>query len=90
MIAIATMKGGPLAPQIGGTVIFRDVPEGVEVCANISGLPPYQLAQGDKPQIGPHGFHIHQKGNCEVGDTANPFAATGEHWNPTNQPHGRL
>ena len=88
MIAIANMRGGPLAPQISGTVIFRDVPGGVEVCTNISGLPLYQPAQDEKPQIGPHGFHIHQFGNCEVGNTEDPFKAAGEHWNPTNQPHG--
>jgi Cu-Zn family superoxide dismutase len=88
MIAIVNMRGGPLAPQISGTVIFRDVLGGVEVCANISGLPPYQPAQGEKPQIGPHGFHIHQIGNCEVGKPEDPFKAAGEHWNPTNQPHG--
>ena len=88
MIAIANMRGGPLAPQISGTVIFRDVPGGVEVCTNISGLPPYQPAHGDKPQIGPHGFHIHMVGNCESGTADNPFPSTGEHWNPTHQPHG--
>lgn len=88
MIAIANMQGGPLAPNIRGTVIFRDITGGVEVCANIAGLPPYQPAHDNKAPIGPHGFHIHEFGNCEVGNPEDPFMASGGHWNPTNQPHG--
>jgi len=38
--------------------------------------------------IGPHGFHIHEFGDCQIGDPADPFQAVGGHWNPTNQPHG--
>jgi Cu-Zn family superoxide dismutase len=86
--AAAVIKGGPLAPQITGVVTFKEVPGGVEVCADIFGLPPYQPAQGDKPPIGPHGFHIHANGNCPTGDPNEPFKGAGEHWNPTNQPHG--
>ncbi|MCX7709074.1 MAG: superoxide dismutase family protein [Clostridia bacterium] len=86
--AAAIVKGGPLAPQIEGVVTFKEVPGGVEVCADISGLPPYKPAQGDKPPVGPHGFHIHEKGNCSIGDPKDPFKAAGEHWNPTKQPHG--
>jgi superoxide dismutase, Cu-Zn family len=86
--AYARVTGGPLAPSISGIVTFRDVQGGVIVCAQISGLPQYQPAQGDRDPIGPHGFHIHQNGNCTVGDPADPFKAAGEHWNPTNQPHG--
>ncbi|HOJ08962.1 MAG TPA: superoxide dismutase family protein, partial [Clostridiales bacterium] len=33
-------------------------------------------------------FHIHQFGDCQVGNPSEPFKASGEHWNPTNQPHG--
>lgn len=88
LIAVAVMKGGPLAPEIYGTVWFSDKMGGTEVCVNIIGLPPYQSATGEQPPIGPHGFHIHQNGNCTVGDPTNPFIAAGEHWNPANQPHG--
>ena len=88
MTALAQVQGGPLAPQLSGTVWFKDVPDGTEVYAVITGLPPYRPAVGNEPPIGPHGFHIHQLGNCEVGDPDNPFAATGGHYNPTNQPHG--
>lgn len=85
---VAEIKGGPLAPSIKGFVYFIDVPGGTEVCAYIDGLPPYQPAIGDEGPIGPHGFHLHERGTCEVGDPADPFQAAGHHWNPDNQPHG--
>jgi Cu-Zn family superoxide dismutase len=85
---IARVKGGPLAPEILGIVLFRDVPGGTEVCADITGLPPYKPAKGSQAPIGPHGFHIHEVGNCEIGEPQDPFKAAGEHWNPVNQPHG--
>ncbi|BBB92126.1 MAG TPA: superoxide dismutase family protein [Methylomusa anaerophila] len=87
-VAIARVKGGPLAPDINGTVIFTSIAGGTEVFVKVNGLPPFEPAQCNQPQIGPHGFHIHQKGCCQVGDPANPFLAAGEHWNPTKQPHG--
>lgn len=87
-LAVAHVKGGPLAPQIRGVVYFRPAAGGTEVCISVSGLPPYQPSQNGNNPIGPHGFHLHQFGNCQVGDPANPFQAAGEHWNPTNQPHG--
>jgi len=87
-IAVAWLKGGSSNPNIKGRVIFRDVPGGTQVCVNVTGLPPYRPASGDTPQIGPHGFHIHEFGNCDEGDPKNPFKAAGEHWNPTKQPHG--
>lgn len=88
MMAEAHIQGGPLRPQIRGIVRFVNVAGGTQVCVNISGLPPYQPAQGDTPPIGPFGFHIHEFGNCAIGDPTEPFRAAGEHWNPTNQPHG--
>lgn len=88
MQAIARIQGGPLDPGLRGTVMFRDVPDGVEVCVNVIGLPPYQPARDGKPPVGPHGFHIHQLGNCNVGNPDDPFKVAGEHWNPTGQPHG--
>jgi Cu-Zn family superoxide dismutase len=86
--AMGKIAGGPLAPQIRGYVLFQDIPGGCWVAVNLSGLPPYRPAGADGQPIGPHGFHIHEHGNCEVGDIANPFAAAGGHWNPDNQPHG--
>jgi len=86
--AVAYVYGGPLAPEIRGVVHFLDVTGGTIVCANITGLPKYQPGSKDKAPVGPHGFHIHQNGNCEIGDPNDPFKAAGDHWNPTNQPHG--
>jgi Cu-Zn family superoxide dismutase len=85
--AMATIRGGPLAPDIIGTVVFRDVSGGTEVSVEVNGLPSFRRIPG-KPPIGPHGFHIHEFGNCTVGDPKDPFQAAGGHWNPDNQPHG--
>lgn len=87
-MAIADIKGGPLAPHIRGVVVFTDVPGGTEVYVEVEGLPPYQPAPPGGQPIGPHGLHIHQFGNCEIGDPKEPFEQAGGHWNPTEQPHG--
>ncbi len=87
-MAIAYIKGGLLAPNLTGVVTFRDVNNGIEVHAEVLGLPPYRPASGGNPQIGPHGFHIHNCNSCEEGDAINPFPRAGEHYNPYNQPHG--
>jgi Cu-Zn family superoxide dismutase len=87
-VAFAEIKGGPLDPNIKGYVSFIDVPWGTRVCVEVYGLPEYRPASGGEPPVGPHGFHLHQNGNCEIGDIDNPFMAAGGHWNPTNQPHG--
>lgn len=86
--AVADIKGGPLAPQLKGTVLFTNVSGGTWVCVNVIGLPRYQPGMDGKQPIGPHGFHIHEKGSCETGNPEDPFKAAGGHWNPTNQPHG--
>lgn len=61
--------------SVRGTVTFTKVEEGVEVVAELTGLPP-----------GPakHGFHIHEFGDCSMDDGI----CAGGHFNPTNQPHG--
>jgi len=87
-VAVALIQGGPLAPQLKGTVRFIEAPGGTWVDANITGLPPYQPAYNNEPPIGPFGFHLHEFGVCEIGDPNNPFQAAGGHWNPTYQPHG--
>lgn len=87
-IVAARITGGPLAPAIQGWVYFTRANGGTWVTVDVSGLPAYQPGTTEQPPIGPHGFHIHQNGNCNVGDPADPFQAAGGHWNPTNQPHG--
>jgi Cu-Zn family superoxide dismutase len=86
--AFAIMRGGPLAPRISGIVWFKDVPGGTQVQVEVTGLPPYQPATDKRNPVGPHGFHIHEFGTCEIGEPNDPFTAAGEHWNPDNQPHG--
>lgn len=86
--AYAAINGGPLATDLKGTVTFQQVHGGTVVCAEIYDLPPYQPGHGNKNPIGPHGFHIHENGVCQVGDPSNPFQSAGGHWNPYNQPHG--
>ncbi len=86
--AVAIIKGGPLRPEITGIVYFYNVPGGTLVSVNVDGLPDYKPASNGKNPIGPHGFHIHEYGNCATGDQVSPFQAAGGHWNPTNQPHG--
>jgi Cu-Zn family superoxide dismutase len=55
-----------------GTITFTQEAGGVHVVARIEGAKP-----------GKHGFHLHAGGVCE-GD----FKSAGDHFNPTNVPHG--
>ncbi len=59
--------------QVNGTVSFTPRADGVVVEARISGLTP-----------GPHGFHVHEAGDCSAADAS---SAKG-HFNPANHPHG--
>ena len=59
-----------------GLATFTENAEGVTVRLLIEGLSP-----------GEHGWHLHEFGVCEPGGDE-PFISAGEHWNPTNQPHG--
>jgi Cu-Zn family superoxide dismutase len=86
--AVAYISGGPLRPQISGFVFFNDTLGGTIVTVQINGLPDYKPATATEGPIGPHGFHLHKNGTCEIGDSADPFQAAGGHWNPTDQPHG--
>jgi len=86
--AIADIRGGPLAPDIRGVVIFSDVPGGTEVYVEVVGLPQFKPVPPDGQPVGPHGFHIHEYGDCRVGDPEDPFMDAGQHWNPDQQPHG--
>lgn len=87
-MAISILRSNQITPNISGRVFFNDVPDGVQVCVSVIGLPEYKPASGNKPPIGPHGFHIHEFGNCDVGKTDEPFMPAGGHWNPDSQPHG--
>lgn len=56
-----------------GTIGFEQRGDKVFVDAKISGLAP-----------GPHGFHVHEKGDCSSSDAM----SAGGHFNPTGKPHG--
>ena len=59
--------------SVKGTVAFEQKGAKVLVDARLSGLTP-----------GNHGFHIHEKGDCSLGDGM----SAGGHFNPTAKPHG--
>ncbi|MFC7060373.1 superoxide dismutase family protein [Halobacillus seohaensis] len=84
--AIAIFHASPLAPQLQGMTNFVQQPYGVEVIVQVEGLPMFEKKNGK--QIGPHGFHIHENGVCEIGDGDEPFDSAGGHWNPNEEPHG--
>ncbi|WP_062356688.1 superoxide dismutase family protein [Bacillus kwashiorkori] len=86
--AYAKIYGGPLAPNLSGYVIFSDLGNGTDVFVEVTGLPHYKKMNAGNNPVGPHGFHIHDKGSCKIGDKLDPFQAAGGHWNPTNEPHG--
>lgn len=81
----AELRGGPLAPEIRGTVTIRPARGGSWVTVRVEGLPGYSPGP---PPTGPLGFHMHENGTCEVGDPNQPFLAAGGHFNPDGQPHG--
>ena len=66
--AIADIRGGPFGSRYQGVVIFSDVPGGTEVYVEVVGLPQFKPAPPDGQPVGPHGFHIHEYGDCRVGD----------------------
>lgn len=86
--AVAFIKGGNLAPKLYGTVCFVDVPLGVMVYVYVKNLPEYAPSSQFKPPIGPFGFHLHEKGCCDIDNLEKPFTCAGGHFNPDNQPHG--
>jgi Cu-Zn family superoxide dismutase len=66
-----------LAPTAGnqanGTVTFVARGDKLRVSAKVAGLTP-----------GPHGFHIHEKGDCSAPDAT----SAGGHFNPAGKAHG--
>jgi len=59
--------------KVSGIVRFQEVPAGVRVVADLTGLTP-----------GKHGFHIHEYGDCSADDGT----SAGGHFNPAKMPHG--
>lgn len=77
--AIAQITGNTDYPNLNGTVKFYAVHyKGILVEAEIFNLPPGM--EDSKNAF--FGFHIHENGDC-----TNEFQNTGNHYNPTDNPH---
>lgn len=86
--ATGQFVAGPLAPELAGRVDFYAHEGGTFVSVQLEGLPLYSPADIGVAPVGPHGFHVHEHGACEVGEPEDPFDSSGGHWNPDEQPHG--
>lgn len=61
--------------SIGSAMLFETA-NGVLIETNLTNLPP-----------GPHGFHIHQIGRCDLADG---FKSAGSHYSPNKREHGLI
>ena len=66
--AVARIRGGAAYPLVRGTVLFYQLPSGVLIQADISGLP--------DNNVGFYGFHIHIGSTC----SGENFSDTGMHY----------
>lgn len=60
--------------KLSAKVLFMEVPEGLKITANVSGLRPGSV----------HGFHVHENGKCE----GPGYESAGNHFNPDESKHG--
>lgn len=79
--AYSFIKGNMDYPKLEGIVRFYCVPNGTLLNAEIYNLP---LSHDCAPNI--FGFHIHEGASC-TGNSQDPFADSGMHYNPDNCPH---
>ncbi len=76
--ATATLQGAPDDTDFNGTITFTpDGNGGVKVVADLQGV----------DTDGPHGFHVHQTGECTHGEGDKHFTSAGGHFNPANTDH---
>ena len=75
--AVARIAGSCKYPEIRGCIWFYTTEMGVLVAAEVCGLP----ETADRCSNPFFGFHIHE-GHCCSGNTENPFADAGGHFNP--------
>ena len=77
--ATAKIRGGH---TIRGEAVFYQLPSGVLIQAEVSGLPSGNNSCDSRI----FGFHIHEGGHC-TGTSEDPYADVGSHYNPDNCPH---
>ncbi len=77
--ARADVRGDKNHSGLKGTVSFYPAGGGALVVAEVEGLPL-------NSKTGIFAMHIHEGRSC-TGNAADPFADTGGHYNPKNQPH---
>ncbi len=80
--AVAVLQGSATYPTIHGTVSFYQTQRGVLVAARIAGLP----APATPCRQPVFGFHIHSGDSC-TGNSEDPFADAGTHYDPMGCPH---
>lgn len=77
--ASAYITGNSSNPGLSGLVKFYDTPyDGLLIEAELFGLPNVKTPQATDF----YGMHIHENGDCTL-----PFDRTGNHYNPSGQPH---
>jgi len=80
--AYAFIRGSEAYPEINGAVYFYPIWEGTLIIADVYGLP-----RETEPCTGRiFGFHIHEGRSC-TGNSQDPFADTGSHYNPADCRH---
>lgn len=80
--ATAWIMGSPAFPEIRGFVYFYQIDNGVLLITEVSGLP-----HSENPcESRIFGFHIHDGSTC-MGNSEDPFADVGMHFNPNNCQH---
>lgn len=86
-VAHAALRGSDQFPNIAGTVLFYPADQGTLVVAEVFNLP--QLDPRDMSRVfGPfYAFHLHDGRDCGSGAGHDPFAAAGNHYNPTGALH---
>ena len=70
--AEAVLQPTATTEGMAGTVTFTEAEGAVNIVAHITGAP-----------TGPHGFHIHEVGDCSASD----FTSAGGHFNPAGVDH---
>lgn len=77
--AVAWIRGNAENPQLSGIVNFFQTPyAGVLIESEIFGMP--NIVTQFSSDF--YAMHIHENGDCTL-----PFDKTGNHYNPTNEPH---